>query len=196
MSSPFRSDAAASHDLHGFRVAALVEDRFEQVEFTSPRTALEAAGAHVDLVSRHHALTGMNGHDPGDPFIADVSLELAGDDRYDGLLLPGGVVSGDKLRMVVEAQRFVRAMVEPNKPVAVICHGGWILISAGLVRGRTLTSYYTLQDDYRNAGAHWEDEPVVVENNWVSSRSPADLAVFNPAMVDLFARSYDRRRAA
>ncbi len=185
--------------LQGFRVAALVDDRFEQVELTKPRAALEKEGAQVDLISSHGRLTGMKHDDPGDSFQRDVALNRARVDSYDAVLIPGGVINADRLRVQPEAQQFARGMVEQEKPVAVICHGGWLLISAGLVRGRTMTSWPSLQDDYRNAGANWVDQEVVVEGNWVSSRKPDDIPAFNREMVRIFAESRARlqeRRAA
>ena len=186
----------SKENLGGLRIACLVDDRFEQVELTSPKAAFEAAGAVVDIVSRHRELTGMNHHTPGDRFTAGVELDQAHPRDYDALLLPGGVINGDSLRMLPKAQAFARAIVAAGKPVAVICHGGWLLISSGLVGGRTITSWPTLQDDYRNAGANWMDQPVVVDGNWVSSRKPDDLPVFNRAAIDVFARSRGERRAA
>lgn len=185
--------------LQDFRVAALVDDRFEQVELTKPKAALEKEGAKVDIVSRHSRLTGMKHDEPGDSFRRDVALNRARASSYDAVLIPGGVINADRLRMQPEAQRFVREIVEQNKPVAVICHGGWLLISAGLVRGKTITSWPTLQDDYRNAGANWVDQEVVVDGNWVSSRKPDDIPAFNREMIRIFAESraqLQERRAA
>jgi protease I len=182
--------------LEGFRVAALVDDRFEQVELTGPKQALEKEGAKVDIVSRHKELTGMKHHDVGDKFKADVELSKARPDDYDALLLPGGVANGDSLRIVPEAQHFGKQIARENKPIAVICHGGWILISSSLVSGRTVTSWPTLQDDYRNAGAHWIDQEVVVDGNWVSSRKPDDIPAFNREMMRVFAACKERARRA
>ncbi|TAN23117.1 MAG: type 1 glutamine amidotransferase [Acidobacteria bacterium] len=185
----------AKADLAGFRVAALVEDNFEQVEFTKPKAAFEAALAHVDLISRHLELHGWNHHERGNEFRANVVLAEADPANYDALFLPGGVMNGDALRIVPEAQAFARAMVEEDKPVAVICHGGWLLISAGLVAGRTLTSWPTLQDDYRNAEATWEDREVVVDGNWVSSRKPEDIPAFARAAIAVFGAALERKAA-
>lgn len=182
-------------DLFGFRIAALVEDNFEQVEFTRPKAAFDAALAHVDLISRHPDLRAMNHHQPGNQFGADVVLADANPANYDALFLPGGVINGDSLRMVREAQAFARALVSADKPVAVICHGGWLLISSGLVQGRTLTSWPSLQDDYGNAGAIWEDRDVVVDGNWVSSRMPDDIPAFARAAIEVFTRARAQRAA-
>lgn len=175
--------------LQGFRVAALVDDRFEQVELTKPKAALEKEGAQVDIVSSRSRLTGMKHDEPGDSFQRNVALNRARAAAYDAVLIPGGVINADRLRMQAEAQQFVRDIVEQGKPVAVICHGGWLLISAGLVRGKTVTSWPTLQDDYRNAGAQWVDQEVVVDGNWVSSRKPDDIPAFNREMIRIFAES-------
>lgn len=189
------ADETKIGELQGLRVVALVDDRFEQIELTAPRAALERAGARVDIVSRHEALTAMQHNEVGDAFTTNVALQDARPEDYDALLLPGGVVNGDSLRIVPEAQRLVRSMVGQHKPIAVICHGGWVLISAGLVRDRTITSWPTLQDDYRNAGAHWVDKEVVVDGDWVSSRKPDDIPAFNREMVRVFGLSR-RRKAA
>ena len=116
-----------------------------------------------------------------------MALEEANPDNFDAVLLPGGVVNADALRMEEKARNFVRAMDGQGKPVGVICHGAWLLVSAGLTKGRTLTSFHTLQDDIRNAGGNWVDEEMVEDRNWVSSRSPEDLPAFNSAVVNLFA---------
>jgi protease I len=181
--------------LVGFRVAALVDDRFEQVELTGPKQAFEAAGAKVDVVSRLPRLQAMHHTELGDHFARDVDLAAAEPGTYDALLLPGGVINGDSLRAVPDAQRFARAFAEHDKPIAVICHGGWLLLSAGVVRNRTLTSWPSLQDDYRNAGAHWKDQEVVVDGNWISSRKPADIPAFAQAAIDVFARARQKRAA-
>lgn len=187
--------ATLGSQLAGRRVAALVDDRFEEVELTEPKAALEHAGAKVDIISRHRHMTAMRHHDVGDRFDADVALGEARPEQYDALLLPGGVANGDRLRIIPEAQEFARAIVAQGKPVAVICHGGWLLISSGLVRNRTMTSWPTLQDDYRNAGAHWVDREVVVDGNWVSSRKPDDIPAFSSALIELLAQE-PRRKAA
>ena len=178
-----------ARELQGKRVAALVDDRFEAAELFEPKQALELAGARVEVISRHARLTSMRHHDPGPSLERDRALAEADAGDYDTLLLPGGVVNGDSLRIVPEAQRIVKLIAGARKPIAVICHGGWILISCGLVRGRTLTSWPTLQDDYRNAGAHWVDREVVRDGNWVSSRKPDDIPAFNREMLALFAES-------
>ncbi len=187
-----------SNLLNGFRVAALVEDHFEQMELTTPKAALELAGAHVDLISRHPRLTGMSCLIPGDVFVPDVALEhaQARPELYDALLLPGGVVNGDDLRGVPEAQNFARALVGQGKPVAMICHAGWLLISAGLVSGRTLTSWPSMRDDFTNAGARWVDRPVMVDGNWISCRKPTDVPAFTRAMLEVFIQHHGAHQRA
>lgn len=182
--------------LQGVRVAALVDDHFEQVELTEPKRLWEAAGAQVLVVSRSPELTAMRHDRLAERFRRDVALAAAKAEEFDALFLPGGVMNGDSLRIVPEAQHLARAMVDADKPVAVICHGGWLLISCGLVRDRTLTSWPTLQDDYRNAGAKWVDEAVVVDNDWVSSRKPDDIPAFAAEAIRIFAAHARPGRAA
>ena len=177
-------------DLNGFRVAVLATDGFEESELTEPLEALKDAGAAVSIVSpKSGEIQGFR-HDTKsikvkvDRTIGDISA-----DDFDALQLPGGALNADAMRMVPEVQSFLRAMHEAGKPLAFICHAPWELISAGLVRGRTLTSYHTIQDDVRNAGGNWVDREVVSDDNWVSSRQPKDLPAFNRAMLELFARS-------
>lgn len=122
-----------------------------------------------------------------DTFKVDMSLDQASPDDFDAVLLPGGALNADALRINRKAQDFVRRIDETDRPIAVICHGPWLLVSAGLVNGRTITSYHTIQDDMRNAGARWLDLAPVRDRNWVSARSPRDLPAFNQAMIDLFA---------
>jgi protease I len=175
--------------LDGERVAILVADGFEQVELTGPRKALQEAGAETQVVSpaRGGRVKGWNHNDWGELVAVDVPLSAADPGAYDALLLPGGVMNPDRLRMDEAAVRFVRAFVERGKPVAAICHGPWTLIEAGAVRGRTMTSYPSLQTDLRNAGATWVDREVAVDQGLVTSRRPDDLPAFNRAMLELFA---------
>jgi len=183
--------------LEGMRVAILVTDDFERVELTEPQQALEEAGAKTVIVSpRIGQLQSMNHDVKADVFHVDLTLEEANPDSFDAVLLPGGVVNADALRMVPKAQEFVRRINEAGKPIAVICHGPWLLVSAGLVRGRTLTSWPTLQDDIRNAGGNWVDSEAICDGNWVSSRGPRDLPAFNREMVSLFAQGKTKGRMA
>lgn len=179
-----------TRQLAGRKVAILVDDLFEQAELAEPKRALEGAGAVVHIVSdKGPEVTGMQHDKKGDRFKVDVALADADPDDYDGLVLPGGVINADALRMVEPARRFVQAVEKAAKQIAVVCHGPWLLISAGLASGRTLTSWPSLQDDLRNAGATWVDREVVTDGNWTSSRKPADLPAFNKAFIAALQRS-------
>jgi len=176
--------------LDGMKVAILVTDGFEQVELTGPREALQREGATARVISsKRGKVLGMKHIDRADQIDIDATFADANADDFDAVLLPGGVVNADALRIIPEAQRFVKRIVQAGKPVAVICHGSWLLVSAGLVRGRTLTSWPTLQDDLRNAGAQWVDQEVCVDGNWVSSRKPADIPAFNQRVIETFAHA-------
>lgn len=171
-------------ELENVRVAAIMTDGFEQIEFTSPSDTLMDRGATVDILSPNEdRVQAFKHYDKADVFPVDLSIEQADPADYDAILLPGGVINGDALRLNKAAQTFLKQMNDDDKPVFVICHGGWILISAGLVRGRTITTWPTLQDDMKNAGAKWVDQPVVVDENWVSSRKPDDLEYFNKEIL-------------
>lgn len=177
-----------ANQLDGKKVAILVEQGFEQVEMTDPRNAVEAAGASTHLISpRSGQVKGWNHSYWGNQFDVDVVLDRANPDDYDALILPGGVMSPDKLRMNPQAVQFVRAFFDAGKPVAAICHGPWTLIDAGVVKGRTLTSYPSLKTDLQNAGATWVDQEVVTDHGLVTSRNPNDLPAFNRKMVEEFA---------
>ncbi len=174
--------------LAGKRVAILVTDDFEQAELAEPKKALEQAGATTRIIApKAGQVQGMNHDVKADSFPVDLTLDQANPADFDAVLLPGGALNADALRVQPKAQEFVRATERQGKPLAVICHGPWLLVSAGLVRGRTLTSYHTIQDDIRNAGGNWVDQELVHDRNWVSSRSPKDLPAFNRGMIDLFA---------
>jgi protease I len=177
----------ADRSLEGMRVAILATDDFEQVELTEPRKALDKAGARTTLIApKSGKIQGMNHDEKADPFEVDMTLADANPEEFDAVLLPGGALNADALRVQNEAQEFVRYMDDSGKPIAVICHGPWLLVSAGLVDGRTLTSYHTIQDDIRNAGGQWLDKEVVRDQNWVSSRQPSDVPAFNREMIKLF----------
>lgn len=174
--------------LNGTRVAILVADGFEQVEMTEPRKALEQAGARTQLVSPASGqVRGWSHTEWGDTFKVDVALDQVNPNDFDALLLPGGVMNPDKLRMNPKAVQFVRAFFESGKPVASICHGPWMLIEAGVVKGRTLTSYESIKTDLINAGAKWVDREVIVDNGLVTSRKPDDIPAFNRKMIEEFA---------
>ena len=182
--------------LKGKKVAILVTDDFEQVELTSPKQALETAGATVHIVSdKAGEVQGMNHDEKADRFKVDRTFDTADALDYDGVMLPGGVVNGDALRTVKKAQSFVKAIAAAHKPIGVICHGGWLLVSAGLVEGKTMTSWPSLHDDIRNAGGKWVDRDVVRDGTWVSSRKPADLPAFNQALIELMAEAPERAAA-
>ena len=182
--------------LNGMRVAVLVTDEFEQAELAEPKKALEQAGATVKIIApKPGKVQGMNHDVKADTFNVEMTLDQANPDDFDAVLLPGGALNADALRMEQKARDFVKRMDSAGKPIAVICHAPWLLVSAGLVKGRKLTSYYTIQDDIRNAGGEWTDQEVVRDRNWVTSRSPKDLPAFNPAMIQLFAGSKTTQRA-
>jgi protease I len=173
--------------IKGIRVAILVSDDFEQSELTSPKEALEKAGANVTVISSmHQEIHGMNHDKLADTFKADITLDQAYPDHFDALMLPGGALNADQLRLNKKAQEFVRSFDTQKKPIAFICHAPWTLVSANLVKNRTLTSWPTIQDDIRNAGGNWVDQEVVRDQNWVSSRGPKDLPAFNDSMLRLF----------
>ena len=175
-------------DLTGLRVAVLAADGAEQVEITSPVDALTDHGAEVEIVSlRPGRLRTVNFLYPGKKVRVHRTLRTADAEDYDALLLPGGLIGPDTLRQSEQALDFVRAFDRAGKPIAVICHGPWLLVSAGLVVRRNLTSWPGIKDDVRNAGAVWHDEPLIRDRNWVSSRGPHDLRHFNRGMLELFA---------
>lgn len=175
-------------DLKGKRVAILVTDGFEQVELTGPKEALEEAGATAEIISSSNGeVTGWNHTTPATKFHVDHTFEGINMSDYDAVLLPGGVVNSDTIRTDEAAQKLVRDASQANKPIAVICHGGWLLISAELVRGKRMTSYPSLTDDLKNAGADWVDEQVVVDGNLISSRNPDDIPAFSLALVKALA---------
>jgi protease I len=177
--------------LDGLRVAVLATDGFEEPELTEPVKALHEAGAQVTILSpKGGEIQGVR-HDIDKTIKVKVDGTVHGAraEEFDAVLLPGGALNADAMRMVPEVQAFLRAMQGAGKPFAVICHAPWELVSAGLVRGRTLTGYHTIQDDVRNAGGHWVDREVVEDGNWVTSRQPSDIPAFNRAMLRLFSRS-------
>lgn len=186
----------ASGDLNGVRVAILLDTDFEQVEMTKPRQALEDAGARCTLISPREEVTGMRHDEKWDTFAVDQALDSADPEQFDAILLPGGALNADSLRVNPKAQEFVRAIDRAGKPMAVICHAPWLLVSAGIAKGRHLTSYHTIQDDLRNAGANWEDREVIVDRNLITSRQPSDIPAFNREVLRVFAESARGRKAA
>lgn len=175
--------------LQGKRIAFLTANEgVEQIELTEPMSAVRDAGAEVELLAPESGeVQAFNHLDKADTFEVDRVVGEADADEYDGLVLPGGVANPDQLRTKPEALEFIRAIFEAGKPVGVICHGPWTLIDAGLVEGRTLTSWPSLQTDLRNAGANWVDEEVHVDQGLVSSRKPDDLRAFKAKIVEEFA---------
>jgi protease I len=179
--------------LTGLKVAILVTDGFEQVELVEPRRALDQTGAETRIVSpKSDRVRGWNFTDWGDEFPVDVSLDRAQTDGFDALLLPGGVMNPDTLRMQPEAVAFIKAFFDAGKPVAAICHGPWTVIEAGAARGRRIASWPSLKTDLRNAGAEWIDQEVVVDGNLVSSRKPDDIPAFNREMIKLFSQAHEQ----
>ena len=177
-----------AEQLKGKRVAALVTKGFEQIELFDPRGALEAAGATVEVVAPDRdTVRGWDHTKWGDEVTVDRPLDQARIEDYDALLLPGGVMNPDHLRMNPRAVELVKRFFDEGKPIAVICHGPWTLVEAGVVKGLTITSYPSLKTDLKNAGANWVDEEVVVDRGIVSSRKPDDLPAFNQKMIEEFA---------
>jgi protease I len=183
-------------NLSGLKVAILVTDGFEQVELTEPRKALDQAGAATTVVSpKDDSVRAWKFKEWGDTIPVDQKLAQADPDKFDALVLPGGVMNPDFLRMDKVAVAFVKAFFDAEKPVAAICHGPWTIIEAGAARGRRITSWPSLQTDLRNAGATWTDEEVVVDRNLVTSRKPDDLPAFNREIAKLFGSSKSREAA-
>ena len=184
-------------NIKGLKVAILIEDGFEQVEMVKPRAALDDAGAETSVVSpRPQRVRGWNFVEWGQEFPVDIALDNADPHDFDALLLPGGVMNPDKLRMEPRAVAFAKSFFDSGKPVAVICHGPWTVIEAGAARGRRIASWPSLKTDLRNAGAEWVDEEAVTDGNMVSSRKPDDIPAFNRAMIDLFSKSAGKGRRA
>jgi deglycase len=184
-----------ANTLQGKKVAILATDGFEQVELTKPRQALQEAGAQTQVVSpKSGKIKAWNHKEWGYEIPVDVELKSANPAQFDALLLPGGVMNPDNLRMDANAVRFVRHFFDAGKPVAAICHGPWILVEADVVRGIALTSWPSLKTDIKNAGGNWLDKEVVNYNGLVTSRKPDDLPAFNREIVALFAQGASARK--
>lgn len=183
--------------LQGKKVAALMTEGFEQAEYTEPRKALEAAGATVHLIAPNGGdVKAWDESDWGESFSVDLPLDAADPNQYDALLLPGGVMNPDKLRLLPKALQFVKSFFDQKKPVGAICHAPWLLIEAGVVDGRTVTSYPSLQTDLRNAGANWVDQEVVTDMGLVTSRKPDDIPAFSRKLIEEISEGiHDRQRA-
>ena len=188
-----------SHHLSGKKIAILATDGFEQSELTEPKRALEQAGATVQVISpKSGRIRGWKHGDWGEEVPVDLTLEQARPDDYNGLVLPGGQINPDKLRLVPEAVEFVRAFFQAGKPVGAICHGPWMLVEADVVRARRVTSWPSIKTDLKNAGAEWVDHEVVVDKGLVTSRKPDDIPAFNAKLIEEFAegRHEAQRRSA
>jgi protease I len=187
-----------ANKLDGKKVAILAADMFERVELEEPKQALEADGATIEIVSIHDGeIQGFDHFDPADRVRVDKTVEEVSAGDYDALLIPGGVGNPDQLRGDENAVEFVREFGESGKPMAVICHGPWMLVESGLARGRKLTSWPTLRTDIANAGGEWVDEEVVVDGGIVTSRNPDDIPAFNKKMIEEFCEGkHDRRTVA
>ncbi len=195
--SDIRKEHLMTATLNGRRIAFLATDGVEQVELTEPWEALKNAGAKVELVSpKSDEIQGMNHIDKGDKFRVDQSVAQARAEDYDGLVLPGGVVNPDNLRLDKQAVSFVKAFFDQQKPVGAICHGPWTMVEADVVRGRTLTSFPSVQTDIRNAGGTWVDEEVHVDSGLVTSRKPDDLKSFCSKLVEEFAEGKHSNQTA
>jgi protease I len=194
--SSLEQEEHVAGELQGRKIAFLATDGVEQIEYTDPRKAVEAAGATADLVALEPGeIQGFNHLDRGDRFPVDKAVAEASADDYDGLVLPGGVANPDALRADKDAVQFVRSFFEAGKPVASICHGAWTLVEADVVRGRTLTSWPSIRTDIRNAGGTWVDEEVHTDRGLVTSRKPDDLPAFNAKIVEEFAEGVHDEQA-
>lgn len=184
-------------NIKDLRVAAIATDGVEEPELLEPVRALKAEGAHVEILSpKRGEIQCFRRLEPGVRVDADKTISEADPGDYDALLLPGGALNADFLRADHNVLRFVQSFDKEKKPMAIICHAPWILISAGLVKDRTLTSYHTIEDDIRNAGGHWVDHEVECDFNWVTSRQPSDLPAFISAMMSTFADFTDKTQYA
>jgi protease I len=176
-----------ANELTGKHIAIIATDGVEQVELREPRKALQEAGAQTTLLSiKEGAIKGWNHTEWGETFKVDILVQDANPENFDGLLLPGGVMNPDKLRMDVHAVDFVKKIFAAHKPIAAICHGPWLLVEANIVQGKKVTSWPSLRTDLQNAGATWVDEQVVVYNGMVTSRKPDDIPAFNQKMIEEF----------
>ncbi len=187
----------SASNLHGRKIAILATDGFEQVELTEPRKALDEAGAKTEVIApRDGEIKGWNLREWGESVKVDKTLEEAKPQDYDALVLPGGVMNPDRLRMDPVAVDFVRKFVETGRTVAAICHGPWTLIEAGAVRGKTFTSWPSLKTDIKNAGAQWVDQEVCSDGQFITSRKPDDIPAFSRAIIDAVSSSSKHRAAA
>lgn len=194
---PRREKQTMASKLKGKKIAILATDGFEQVELTEPRKALEEAGAATVLIApKPGEIRGWKTKQWGDSVTVDKTLENANPNDYDALVLPGGVMNPDHLRMDPSAVNFVRQFVSGGKPIAAICHGPWMLLEAGAVSGKTITSWPSLKTDLKNAGANWVDQEVATDGAFITSRKPDDIPAFSRAIIDLVSRGVHNVRAA
>ncbi|HEY7405085.1 MAG TPA: type 1 glutamine amidotransferase domain-containing protein [Candidatus Angelobacter sp.] len=186
----------ATQDLKGRKIAILATNGFEQDELLKPREALEQTGAETTVISLQPGkIKGWNHTDWGKEIPVDLTVEQAKAGDFDALLLPGGVINPDKLRMEPKAVAFVKSFFDEGKPVAAICHGPWMVIEAGAARGRKIASWPSLKTDIRNAGGEWVDQEAVTDGNLVSARKPDDIPAFNRALIDLISHARVRQAA-
>lgn len=178
-----------TNELKNIKIAILATNGFEQSELAKPKEALEAAGAIVKIVSPQSGMIkGWTNKNWGDAFKVDIELKDAKADEFEALVLPGGVMNPDQLRIATGAIEFIKAFVKTNKPIAAICHGPWTLIDAGAVKGKTVTSWPSIKEDLKNAGAQWVDKEVVVDGNLITSRKPDDLPAFNKEIIRVLSK--------
>jgi len=188
---------AMAEKLKGKKIAILATDGFEQVELTNPKMVLEEAGASTEIISlKSGEIKGWNLKEWGDKVKVDKTLDQARPADYDALVLPGGVINPDHLRMEPKAVQFVKEFAQSGKPVAAICHGPWTLVEAGVVKGRKMTSWPSLKTDLKNAGANWVDEQAVVDGNFITSRKPDDIPAFSQKIIEMVADNKQQLRAA
>ncbi len=186
----------ANQNLKDIRVAILAADLFEEAELIEPRKALDQAGATTTVIAPKSGEIQAVQHDKKTQKVkVDQALDQVSADDFDAVLIPGGAMNADALRIEPKAQEFVRQIDQSGKPIAVICHGPWLLVSAGLTKGRKMTSYKTIQDDILNSGADWKDEECIRDRNWVSSRQPSDIPRFNQEMISLFSEKVVQKAA-
>jgi protease I len=182
--------------LTGKKIAILATDGFEQSELMQPRQALEEAGAHTEVISPNSGkIKGWDNKDWGESVKVDKTLDNVSAEEYDGLLLPGGVINPDHLRMDPKAVNFVKQFVSSGKTVGAICHGPWTLLEAGALKGKTVTSWPSLKTDLKNAGANWVDKEVVTDGQFITSRKPDDIPAFNKAVIESVAHGPQKRAA-
>jgi protease I len=194
---PARNEVNMSGELTGRKIAILATDGFEQVELTEPKKNVEAAGAKTEIVSVNEGeIRGWKFTDWGDSVKVDKQVSHARVEDYDALILPGGQINPDRLRMSKDAVDFVKRFAETGKPVAAICHGPWVLIEAGVVKGKKMTSWRSVSTDLKNAGANWVDQAVVEDGQFITSRMPDDIPAFSNAVISAISKSKKARSAA